>query len=329
MRISLYRRNLTKNHLYTDWLAALAAGHFCVQREYCLTGSIVLTGVMQMRCAWQAYLSLLPMWMRREVDEQGRESLRELRLRLGMPPELVRTNGSVWLQRQVASEDLSYCVNAASRYSPWNAETAAQGYLTAQGGHRIGLCGEGVIQNGTMSGIRRTSSLCIRVARDFPGIAEKARKVHGSILIVGKPGSGKTTLLRDLIRQRSDTGPGSVAVVDERGELFPHAQGTSCFPPGKRTDILTGCGKAQGIDAVLRAMGPSCIAVDEITAQEDCQALLRAGWCGVTLLATAHASNRRDVQTRPVYRPLAESGLFDTLMIMQPDKSWRIERMDI
>lgn len=281
-----------------------------------------------MMCAWDAYLNLLPGWMRREVDRQGRDSLQELRLRLRHPAEMVTDQGSLWLPRAVSEEDLSFCVNAASRYSPWNAVTSAQGYLTAPGGHRVGLCGEAVIQNGRMSGIRRTSSLCLRVARDFPGIAEKARTLTGSLLIIGKPGSGKTTLLRDLIRQRSDDGPGSVAVVDERGELFPQTQSGACFESGKRTDVLSLCSKPQGIDTVLRTMGPSCIAVDEITAQADCQALLQAGWCGVQLLATAHAAGRHDFFSRPIYKPLAESKLFDVLLIMQPDKSWRAERMD-
>lgn len=282
-----------------------------------------------MRCAWDAYLNLLPGWMRQEVDRQGRDKLLELRLRLGLPPELILPKGSVWLQKSVTADDLSFCINSASRYSPWNAETIAQGYLTAPGGHRIGLCGEATQQNGMMTGIRRTSSLCVRVARDFPGIAADAAGITGSILILGKPGSGKTTLLRDLIRQRSERGPGSVAVVDERGELFPQIHGTSCFTTGRRTDILTGCNKSQGIDAVLRTMGPECIAVDEITAEADCHALVHAGWCGVHLLATAHAANRFDLTSRPVYRTLVNTKLFHTLLIMLPDKSWRMERMDI
>ena len=144
-----------------------------------------------MRCAWEAYLSLLPVWMRREVDEQGRERLQELRLRLGHPPELVTSRNSVWMNKAVCAEDLAYCVNAASRYSPWNATTAAQGYLTGPGGHRIGLCGDAVVQNDTVTGIRRTTSLCIRVARDFPGIAKGKETLNGSILILGRPGSGK------------------------------------------------------------------------------------------------------------------------------------------
>lgn len=282
-----------------------------------------------MICAWDGYLNLLPGWLRKDVDRLGKNTLQELRLRLDQPPQLIRSDGSLWLEQKIIADDLSFCINAASRYSPWSASTSAQGYLTAPGGHRIGICGEAVVQQGEMTGIRTPTSLCLRVARDFPGIAAKAAKLTGSVLILGKPGSGKTTLLRDLIRKYSDSSGGSIAVVDERGELFPSFQGKSCFPMGKQTDVITGCSKSQGIDAVLRTMGPSCIAVDEITAADDCQALIHAGWCGVMLLATAHARDRLDLQSRPFYKPLAQSGLFDTLLILQPDKSWRAERMDI
>lgn len=282
-----------------------------------------------MRCAWQAFINLLPVWMRQSVDMYGKENLQELRLRLHMPPELVTGKGSQFLERTVEGDDLRFVVNVASRYSPWAATTAAQGYITAPGGHRIGLCGAAVVSGGTMSGIREPSSLCLRVARDFPNLSGDLAKLSGSVLIIGRPGSGKTTLLRDLIRQRSESGCGSIAVVDEREEIFPQWHNQVCFPPGKRTDILSGCTKAHGVETVLRSMGPETIAVDEITAAEDCQALLHAGWCGVRLLATAHAGGRRDLYQRPVYRPIIESRLFDTVVVLQQDKSWRTERMDI
>ena len=280
-----------------------------------------------MRCAWQAFINLLPVWMREQVDKQCKERLQELRLRLGLPPELVFGDHSVCLQRTVSAEDLRFCVNIASKYSPWAASTAAQGFITAPGGHRIGLCGNAVTENGTLTGIRNLTSLCIRVARDFPGIAHKAVCYSGSVLIIGRPGSGKTTLLRDLIRQRSDLGTGSISVVDEREEIFPYTSNEVCFPVGAHTDVLSGCGKVKGIEAVLRSMGPDTIAVDEITAEEDCRALLHAGWCGVNLLATAHAGNRKDLYNRPVYKPIIESKLFETLLIMHPDKSWHAERI--
>ncbi len=278
-----------------------------------------------MRCAWKELLADLPLWLRPEVDRLGRDALQELRLRLDSPPELVMRGESRWLDRPVSREDLRQCVNNASRYSPWNAASMEQGYLTAPGGHRIGLCGEAVCHGGTLTGIREVTGLCIRVARDFPGIAGEAANVSGSVLILGAPGWGKTTLLRDLIRQRSDLGE-HIAVVDERGELFPSGGG---FPAGRCTDVLSGCGKAEGVEAVLRAMGPDCIAVDEITAQRDCDALLHAGWCGVRLLATAHASSAADLRRRTVYRPITDSGLFSHLLVLRKDKSWILERMDL
>lgn len=284
---------------------------------------------MHMRCAWQAYLNILPVWMRQEVDRLGKHDLQELRLRLNQKPELITGRGTLSLNREAAAEDMQYIINVASRYSPWTAVTSAQGYITAPGGHRIGLCGAAVIADGQMTGIREPSSMCVRVARDFPGISSAAAALSGSVLIIGRPGSGKTTLLRDIIRQRSDNGTGSIAVIDEREEIFPRWNHQSCFPGGKRTDVLSGCNKAQGIEAVLRCMNPEMIAVDEITAKEDCEALLHAGWCGVNLLATAHAGSRADLLQRPVYRPIVESRLFSTLIILQKDKSWRAERMDI
>ena len=280
-----------------------------------------------MICAWPEYLKLLPDWMREDVDRLGRDKLQELRLRIGQTPELVMNNGAVWLHRVVRPEDLSFIVNAASQYSPWSAATAGKGYITAPGGHRIGLCGDVTVENGEMKGSRVCSSLCLRVARDFPGIAVKAASIKGSVLILGRPGSGKTTLLRDLVRQRSEAGDGAVAVVDERGELFPVIRGNSCFSPGRRTDILSGCSKQTGIRTLLRTMGPICIAVDEITEKKDCDAMLEAGWCGVTLVATAHASDRRDLLNRPVYQSIASSRLFETVLVMQPDKTWKAERM--
>lgn len=275
-----------------------------------------------MMCAWKQLLTILPPKMRPEVDNLGKDTLQELRLRLGRPAELVMEGGSRWLPGSVSREDLSYCVNAASRYSPWAAATAAQGYLTAPGGHRIGLCGEVVCKDGMVAGIREIHSLCIRVARDFPGIGKRGSQESRSILILGAPGWGKTTLLRDLIRQIGQRE--RVSVVDERGELFPVG-----LERGRRTDVLTGCPKPAGIDMLLRTMGPECLAVDEITAEADARALLWAANCGVRLLATAHGTSTADYRGRNVYRPLCERGVFQTLLILRADKSYRVERMGL
>lgn len=273
-----------------------------------------------MRCAWDELLAIVPPWLRPQVDSLGRGGLQELRLRKNASPELVLPGQRRWGTGKILREDLTYCVNAASRYSPWAASTMAKGYLTAPGGHRIGLCGEVICREGTVTGIGELTSVCIRVARDHPGIADNAVRLQGSILIVGAPGWGKTTLLRDLSREIAKKEP--VCVVDERGELFPEG-----FARGIQMDVLTNCPKASGVDMALRTMSPETIAVDEITSAEDAMALTQAANCGVRLIATAHGTSCRDLKMRPAYRCLLEQQIFHQVLILRSDKSFYEERM--
>ena len=280
-----------------------------------------------MKCQWASYLSILPPWLRKPVDQIGREHLQELRLRLGRAPRMMLGYHYEDIKGIVSQDDLSYVINQASQFSPWAAATVSQGFLTAPGGHRIGICGQAVIQNDKVMGIRSPMSLCIRVARDFPGLALELKQSKGSILIVGPPGCGKTTLLRDIIRQRSNENRYALAVVDEREELFPNSQGSPCFDPGPNTDILCGASKPEGILMALKTMGPGCIAVDEITSEKDCQSLMKAAWCGVDLLATAHAASLDQLFHSPVYRPLMDVKVFGSVVCLSRDKSWYVKEV--
>ena len=256
-------------------------------------------------------LAILPQRLRLECFED----VREIRLRLGKPPRLVTRTGCRDLEGRVEEAELRFVLNAASRYSPWTAESLRDGYLTAPGGHRIGVCGEG---NG--DGITHVTSLCIRIARDVSGIA-RGLPSGESLLILGPPGSGKTTLLRDLIRLCARSA--QVSVVDERRELFPEG-----FSRGENTDVLCGVDKPRGIDMVLRSMGPQVIAMDEVTSERDCEALIRAAWCAVRLLATAHADSVADLNRRSVYRPLVKAGLFSKAAVLDRDRCWHLEEVE-
>ena len=280
-----------------------------------------------MKCAWDALINILPLWMREKVDKFVRDSLQEIRMRINQVPEFVCAGKQIRLLRTVSRDDIEFCINVASKYSPWASTTISKGYITAQGGHRIGICGACSVYKKDIQGIKTPSSICIRVARDYPGIAHNALQYNGSVLILGPPGSGKTTLLRDYIRQLSDVRGDFISVVDEREEIFPLANGQVCFEPGIHTDVISGCSKSIGIEILLRNMTPGIIAVDEITAKEDCDALLHAGWCGVSLLATAHAGCKEDLYKRPIYRPLVDNGIFDTVLTLRSDKTWIGERL--
>ncbi len=270
-----------------------------------------------MTCAWKELLGILPQRIGAQAAPHE-AALQEIRLRINRPPEFVLGSRCQWGTGNVTVDDLNYCINAASRYSPWSAATLAQGYITAPGGHRIGVCGEAVIKEGQLTGIRSIRSLCIRVARDFPGLSNGVHFSGQAMLILGAPGWGKTTLLRDMARRlASDI---TVAVVDERQELFPPG-----FQEGRRMDILFGCPKRQGIETMLKTMTPDCIAVDEITSQDDCAAVLEAYGCGVRLIATAHASGLNDFRRRNVYAPLRGNNVFDSYLILHNDKSFHME----
>lgn len=286
-----------------------------------------------MNCCWKELMALLPPSVRcyaLTMSEKEKDDLVEIRLRIGQKPQFITGTGCFCFgQSGTVPADIAFCVNHVSGFAAYAAPSAAQGYLTAKGGHRIGLCGTVILQNGTVTGLKDISSLCIRVARDIAGIAKPLLPWadHGSILLMGPPGSGKTTLLRDLVRQISTELSQNVAVVDERCEIFPTVGGESVFPAGKRTDVLSGCPKDRGVEQVLRAMSPQWIAVDEITSLEDCRAMERSGYCGASFLATAHAHSISDLKARPVYRALLDSGLFQCAAVLKRDKTYTVERL--
>lgn len=273
-----------------------------------------------MSCAWKEFLLILPDRLRQDVDRLGKEKMTELRLRIGRPAEIVMTDRVCSVGARVTGQELERLINFVTQYSPWAATTVSKGYLSASGGHRIGMCGDVVMKDGRMIGIRSVTSLCIRIARDIPGVASSAGAINSSIIVIGAPGWGKTTLLRDLARTVATDR--NVCVIDDRGELFP--QGVR---RGHRMDVLTGSHKEEGIQLALRCMGPEYIAVDEITAAEDTNAVLRAHGSGVKLLATAHAGSLDDLRTRSIYRELVARRVFSSALVLSSDKSYTRERI--
>jgi stage III sporulation protein AA len=168
------------------------------------------------------------------------------------------------------------------------------------------------------------SSLAIRIPHEVLGCADEVcPQITGkNTLVISPPGGGKTTLLRDLIRQVSDGGY-RVALADERGEVAAVWNGLPQFDVGVRTDVMTGGTKARTVLMMLKAMNPQVIAMDEITAPEDLEACAAVSNCGVELLATIHGADVADLQQKPLYRALAERGIFQQAVVIRREAQRR------
>lgn len=274
---------------------------------------------------------LLPYSLQDAVERLSaaeRAQIEEVRLRLGRPVSVTLPEGERFLPGTAADrETLDQVLERASRCSVHTVlEQLRNGFVSVQGGHRLALCGTGVVEKGVLVNLRSISSLSIRQAREvkgiaaevLPGLLEEGRLQ--STLILAPPGRGKTTLLRDLVRAVSageGCPPLRVGLADERGEVAAVWDGRPMLDVGPRTDVMDSCPKDVGIITLLRGMSPQVLAVDEITRTEDADALLQAAGCGAVLLATAHAGCVDDLKRRKTYRRLAEEGVFERFVVVE------------
>ena len=268
---------------------------------------------------YEAACALLPRPLREAamaVEEKGR--VEELRLRRGERLGLTLPEGEVSVPgARITGGDLEAVLDIATGCSRYTAERSLRlGYLTAEGGFRVGVCGTAVVEDGQLTGYRDLSSLNIRIPREQPGLADRvlprlfAEGMLQSTLVLSPPGGGKTTLLRDLVRALSDERGLRVSLADERGELAALCPGTPQLRVGRHTDVLDACPKALAVPALLRAMNPQVIAVDEVAVAEDVAALELAAGAGAALLATVHGGTVSDLRRKPILAGMLDRGLF-------------------
>lgn len=284
--------------------------------------------------AFMTCVAILPREMRTAVLAYHAARPRpweEIRLRAGRGLTLLEEGREIPLTPggkplSIQPQDLRTVLELATNSSyQAAAEQLRRGFYTMKGGHRIGVTGCVTVREGQAVAFRELSSLTIRVAREIPGVADalEPELMEGShfpsTLILSPPGAGKTTLLRGLLCVLSDRYDQRLALADERGEVAALWKGLPQLYVGQHTDVLDGCPKAEGMMMLLRSMNPRILAADEITAREDVAAISMAANCGVSVLATAHGADLKELERRPLYRRLLAQRVFTRVILIRRD----------
>ena len=300
---------------------------------------------------WQQVLHVCPPDIRGRlegIDPIYLRRIEEVRLRLGQPVQItgfgfdrflgltedVTSNPNMGLI--VTEEHLARVIQAVTQASLYAVEDdLRKGFITMQGGHRVGVAGRAVLgAGGEIRSVRSINAVNIRVARERLGCAALLSRYAFdrdslrplSMLLISPPQCGKTTLLRDLARLWSSGGiaPGvpaaKVTIVDERSELAGSVDGRSQFDIGPRTDLLDGCPKAEGMRIAIRSLSPLVIVTDEIGREDDVKAVLDATHAGVAVVTSVHAASVEQWRQRPAMEGLYRSKAFERYVLIGRDE---------
>ena len=266
-----------------------------------------------------------------ESQELQYDHLQEIRLRIGHPILLCYRGKEILCNHIAGEQTIRETLDYISNYSLYAYENELrQGFLTVEGGHRVGMAGQIILENGHVKNLKHIASLNIRISHEvldcanplFQFLTCSGQLYH--TMIISPPRAGKTTLLRDLIRQISDGNSWisgrTVGVVDERSELAGCYHGIPQNHVGMRTDVLDGCPKAEGMMMLIRSMSPQVIAVDEIGSIEDVQAIRYAMHCGCKMLTTVHGESLQEIRKKPLFEALLKERCFERYVVLKSDR---------
>lgn len=261
-------------------------------------------------------LSFMPQGLRQHMYNIALDDAYEIHMRLDKPLAIHFSDGCFYVNPRgnltvipttavkVTREHIDEAIEIATSSSVYSVrDEIKNGFITIEGGHRIGITGTAVLKEDKVSFIKDISGLNYRLASEIIGAADKVMPFienEGTLkntLIISPPGAGKTTMLRDIVRQLSYKSY-CVSVVDERREIAALHDGSSSFDLGFSTDVLEGVDKSEGMKMVLRSMSPDVIVTDEIGTQADINAIEQITNSGAAVIATIHGKDLDMIKRR-------------------------------
>lgn len=267
-------------------------------------------------------------------------TIEEIRIRVDRPVILKYPEGKedildhVVTQNEILNILQSLCNNSIYSYQ----SQICDGYITLQGGHRVGITGNVAMKDGKITNVNYVFSLNFRIAREIIGASDEILKEVitrinsqnnfknsnndtsnleiNNTLIVSKPGCGKTTVLRDLVRNISNMGF-TVSLIDERGEIASMYKGIPQNDIGLRTDVMDNVTKSLGMKIAVRTMAPQVIVADEIGTEGDLEAINYGICSGVKGIFTAHGSDISELRQNETLNKLYEEKLFKRIIFLE------------
>ena len=259
------------------------------------------------------------------------KELQEIRIRCNRPIILKLRSCEIVIEYKVNENEIlntleRLCNNSIYAYK----NQICEGFITVKGGHRVGISGTAVIENGKIINVKYITSLNFRIAREVLGCSLKIldkiidfkNNSVNNTLIVSPPGKGKTTMLRDVIRNISNGMPDlgfrgkTCGVVDERGEIAAMYRGEPQNDIGLRTDVIENVSKAKGMKMLIRSMAPEVIACDEIGSKEDVEAIKEATISGVKGIFTMHGSSLEEIKLNKDINELIENKQIEKIIFL-------------
>ena len=252
--------------------------------------------------------------------------INEIRIRTGRPLFVTMGNESVSCGVICRPDETAYVLDklcGGSMYS--HGDTIREGFVSAPGGIRAGICGRAVTRDGKIDAVTDVTSIMIRIPQRAPGAADglfelmSSRGFCDNALVYSLPGVGKTTLLRELIcLLASGESARRVAVVDTRFEL-----GAGIEDEPLNADFLLGYPRGKGIEIATRTMAPQFIVCDEIASRDDARAVEEAASSGVRIIASIHAGTIDEARASPFASRLTDNGFFTVFAGLSRDGDGR------